>query len=148
MIPCLTFCLRGVGVWEPLATSSKSRSPCSRVVVSLREDEKSIEYFFFFWGVCFTSYFMFRIAVLPLSPGVVYHHLLLRRETRILGVAPFSFRIGIWDLFVHKGTEILYTHSLWEVVDHYRSKMHKTCLIIIHDHNPYEKKVYVFWGMR
>ena len=30
-------------------------------------------------------------------------------------------------------TEILYAHSLWEVVDHSRSKMHETCLIIIHD---------------
>ena len=55
-------------------------------------------------GVCFTSYFVFScIAVLPHSPGVVYYHLLLRRETRIPGVAPFSFRIGIWDLFVHRG---------------------------------------------
>ena len=54
--------------------------------------------FFFFLIVCFTS-----IAVLPHSPWVVYYHLLLRRETRILGVAPFSFRIGIWDLFVHRG---------------------------------------------
>ena len=26
---------------------------------------------------------MFRIAVLPHRPGVVYYHLLLRRETRI-----------------------------------------------------------------
>ena len=43
------------------------------------------------------------IAVLPHSPGVVYYHLLLRRETRIPRVAPFSFRIGIWDLFVHRG---------------------------------------------
>ena len=33
--------------------------------------------------VCFTSYFVFSIAVLPHSPGVVYYHLLLRRETRI-----------------------------------------------------------------
>ena len=41
--------------------------------------------------VCFTSYFMFSVAVLPHSPGVVYYHLLLRRETRIPGVAPFSF---------------------------------------------------------
>ena len=32
-----------------------------------------------------------------------------------------------------QGTEILYTHSLWEVVDHSRSKMHYTCIIIIHD---------------
>ena len=46
---------------------------------------------------------MFSIAVLPHSPGVVYYHLLLRRETRIPRVAPFSFRIGIWDLFVHRG---------------------------------------------
>ena len=46
---------------------------------------------------------MFSIAVLSHSPGVVYYHLLLRRETRIPGVAPFSFRIGIWDLFVHRG---------------------------------------------
>ena len=52
-------------------------------------------FFFFFLIVCFTSYFMFSIAVLPYSPGVVYYHLLLRRETRIPGVAPFSFRIGI-----------------------------------------------------
>ena len=56
-----------------------------------------------FYIVCFTSYFMFSIAVLPHSPGVVYYHLLLRRETRIPGVAPFSFRIGIWDPFVYRG---------------------------------------------
>ena len=73
---------------------------------------------------------MFSIAVLPHSSGVVYYHLLSRRETRIPGVAPFSFRIGIWDLFVHRG---LYTHSLWEVVDHSRHNMHETCLIIIHE---------------
>ena len=48
-------------------------------------------FFFFFLIVCFTSYFVFSIAVLPHSPGVVYYHLLLRRETRIPGVAPFSF---------------------------------------------------------
>ena len=46
---------------------------------------------------------MLNIAVLPHSHAVVYHHLLLRRKTRIPGVAPFSFRIGIWDLFVHRG---------------------------------------------
>ena len=60
-------------------------------------------FFFFFFIVCFTSYFVFSIAVLPHSPGVVYYHLLLRREARIPGVGPFSFRIGIWDLFVHRG---------------------------------------------
>ena len=88
---------------------------------------------FFLFFVCLTSFFVFHIADLPHSPGVVYYHLLLRRETRIPGVAPFSFRIGIWDVFCAQGTEILYTHSLWEVVDHSRSKMHETCLIIIHD---------------
>ena len=46
---------------------------------------------------------MFSKAVLPHCPGVVYYRLLLRRETRIPGVAPFSFQIGIWDLFVHRG---------------------------------------------
>ena len=45
----------------------------------------------FFLIVCFTSYFVFNIAVLPHSPGVVYHHLLLRQETRIPGVAPLLF---------------------------------------------------------
>ena len=28
---------------------------------------------------------------------------IVEQETRIPGVAPFSFRIGIWDLFVHRG---------------------------------------------
>ena len=42
--------------------------------------------------IYFTSYSVFSIAVLPHSPGVVYYHLLLRREARIPGVAPFSFR--------------------------------------------------------
>ena len=60
-------------------------------------------FFVVFSLVCFTSYFMFSIAVVPHSPGVVYYHLLLRRETRIPRVAPFSFQIGIWDLFVHRG---------------------------------------------
>ena len=46
---------------------------------------------------------MFSIAILPHSPGVVCYHLLLRREAKIPGVAPFSFRIGIWDLFVYRG---------------------------------------------
>ena len=60
-------------------------------------------FLFVFLIVCFTSYFVYCIAVLPHSPGVVYYHLLLRRETRVPRVAPFSFRIGFWDLFVHRG---------------------------------------------
>ena len=59
--------------------------------------------FLFFLYVCFTRYLVFSIAVLPHRPGVVYYHLLLRQETRIPGVTPFSFRIGTWDLFVHRG---------------------------------------------
>ena len=33
---------------------------------------------FFVFFVCFTNYFVFSIAVLPHSPGVVYYHVLLR----------------------------------------------------------------------
>ena len=66
---------------------------------------------------------MFSIAVLPHSPGVVYYHLLLRRETRIPGVAPFSFRIGIWDLFVYRGQNSYTPTAFWDIVDHSRSKM-------------------------
>ena len=62
-----------------------------------------IFFFLFFLIVCFTSYFMFSTAVLPHSPEVFYYHLLLRRKTRIPRVAPFSFLIGILDLFVHRG---------------------------------------------
>ena len=65
--------------------------------------ETCVSFFVFFLIVCFTSYFVFGIVVLPHSPGVVYYHLLLRRETKIPGVAPFSFRIGIWDIFMHRG---------------------------------------------
>ena len=46
---------------------------------------------FFLLTVRFTSNFVFSKAVLLHSPVAVYYHLLLRRETRILGVAPFSF---------------------------------------------------------
>ena len=66
-------------------------------------NERRELYIYFFLLVCFTSYFVFSIAVLPHSPGVVYYHLLLRRETRIPGAAPFSLQIGIWDIFVHRG---------------------------------------------
>ena len=75
---------------------------------------------------------MFSIAVLPHSPGVVYYNLLLRRETRIL----FSNRNLLLGSFLCEwGTEIIYTHSLWEVVDHCRSRMHETCVIIVYDAN-------------
>ena len=76
------------------------RNPC---MLRSRYDVTESVIFFFFLIVCFTSYFVFSIAVLPHSTGVVYYHLLLRQETRIPRVAPFSFVIGIWDLFVHRG---------------------------------------------
>ena len=81
--------------------------------------------------VCFTSYCVFSMAFLPHSPGVVYYHLLLKRETRIPVVAPFSFRIGIWYLFVHRGQKS-YTPTAFGKL-HSRSEMHETCHIIIHD---------------
>ena len=43
-------------------------------------------FFFFFLIVCFTSYFVFSIAVLPHSPGVVYYHLLFLTPHRGSGV--------------------------------------------------------------
>ena len=46
---------------------------------------------------------------------------------------PFLFSNRNLGSFCAQGTEILYTHSLWEVVDHSRGKMHEKCLIIIHD---------------
>ena len=63
--------------------------------MSLNCDAKRQEMVLCFLIVCFTTYFVLSIAVLAHSPGVVYYHLLLRRETRIPGVSPFSFRIGI-----------------------------------------------------
>ena len=52
----------------------------------------------------FSSYFVFSTAVLLHSPGIVHYLLLLKRETRIPRVAPFSFGIGIWYFFVHRGS--------------------------------------------
>ena len=81
--------------------NQQDRMPRFAQIMPFGFTSKSYMFFCVFFIVCFTSYFMFSIAVLPHSPGVVYYHPLLRRETRIPGVAPFSFRIGIWDLFVH-----------------------------------------------
>ena len=92
---------------------------------------KTIWNFFFLNCILYTSYFGFSIAVLSHSPGVVYYHLLLRRETSIPEVAPFSFQIGIWDLFVHRGQKF-YTHTafgkLWTTPG-------ERCIIMPH-HNP------------
>ena len=55
--------------------------------------------FFIFFILCFTSYFIFSTAGLPHSPGVVYNHLLFRRETRIPGVAPLLFSNRILGSF-------------------------------------------------
>ena len=90
-------------------------------------------FFFFFFIVCFTSYFMFSTAVLPHSPGVVYYHLLLRQETRIHGVTPFSFRIGIWDLFVHRGQKSYTPIAFGKLWTPPGVRCKKTCLIIIRD---------------
>ena len=79
---------------------------------------------------CFTSYFMFILAVLSHSPGVVYYHLFLRRETRIPGVAPILFLNR--NLFVHRGQKS-YTPTafgkLWTTPG-VKMLMHYTCLII------------------
>ena len=93
--------------------------------------DKGVAIFFFFNCIYFTSYFMFSIAVLPHSPGVVYYHLLLRRETRIPGVAPFSFRIGIWDLFVHRRQKS-YTPTAFGKLWTTPGVRCLTCLIVSH----------------
>ena len=49
----------------------------------------------FIFTVCFTGYFVFSIAISPHSLRIVCYNLLLRCETRIPGVARFSFRIGV-----------------------------------------------------
>ena len=46
---------------------------------------------------------------------------------------PLFFSSRNLGSFCAWGPEILYTHSLWKVVDHSRHKMHYTYLIIIHD---------------
>ena len=69
--------------------------------------------FFVFLIICFTSYFVFSIAVLPHSPGVVYYHLLLRRETVILGVAPGPFEEDSGIFFVYRGQKS-YTPKTFE----------------------------------
>ena len=48
-------------------------------------------YVFFTLIVCFTNHFVFSIALLPHSPGVVYYHLLMGQETKIPRVSPLLF---------------------------------------------------------
>ena len=66
--------------------------------------------------------------------GKVYYHLLSTGETNIPWIAFYCFFL-IQNLvsFYAKGTEILYTLSLWEVVDHSKRMMYATYLIIIHE---------------
>ena len=58
------------------AANFSGRMACVEVRIILAECTFST--LFFFPIVCFTSNFVFSIAVLPHSPGVVYYHLLLR----------------------------------------------------------------------
>ena len=51
----------------------------------LSVQRNNVDLIFFFFLNCFTSYFVFSIAVLPHSPGVVYYHLLLRRDQNSRG---------------------------------------------------------------
>ena len=83
--------------------SRKSIGHSTRLILENNSKYHGATRHLFLLIVYFTSYLVFSIAVLPHSPWEVYCRLLLRRLTRIPGVAPFSFRIGIWDLFVHRG---------------------------------------------
>ena len=58
--------------------------------------------FFFFFNCMF--YQLLRVQLHSCSSTQSWGSVLPSIvETRIPGVAPFSFRIGIWDLFVHRG---------------------------------------------
>ena len=61
----------------------KLRSLSNEMEVIVQNDVSHayMEFFFifFFYFVCLTGYFVFSIAVLPHSPGVVYFHLILLR---------------------------------------------------------------------
>ena len=93
---------------EQKITSDKARCEKMEKDVAMWKvrGHRFIFYFFFFFffflylSACFTSYryFVFSIAVLPHSPGVVNCHLLLRRESWIL---PLLFTIRAWGSFVH-----------------------------------------------
>ena len=121
--------IRGLTDWPAGTERDLSKLLLTRVICKKKGKIRRMKSF------SFTSYFMFSTAVLSHSPGVVYYHLLLRRETRIPGVAPFSFRIIIWDLFVHRG-QTSYTPTafgkLWTTPG-VRCMKHETCFIIIHD---------------
>ena len=66
------------------------------------------------------------------SGGSVLPSIVEKRDQNSRG-CPLLFSNRNLGSFCALGTKILYTHSLWEVVDHSRSKMLETCLIIIHD---------------
>ena len=72
--------------------------------------------------------YLFILYVLPgvqQSPGIVYCHLQVRDH--FSRSCPLLFSGSFLCVF---GTEDLYTHSLWEVVEYSRSKMHETRLIM------------------
>ena len=66
------------------------------------------------------------------SGGSILPSIVERRDQHSWG-HPFLFAKRNLGSFCAYGTEILYTHSLWDFVDHSRSKIQETCLIIIHD---------------
>ena len=68
--------------------------------------------------------------------GKVYYYLLSTGETNIPWIAFYYFLIQNLVSFYAYGTEILYTLTIWEVVDHSKRIMSATYLIIIHDTGP------------
>ena len=88
----------------------------------------------FFFCICM----FYQVLGVPQSSsstqtwGSVLPSIVETRDQNFRG-CPLLFSNRNLGSFCAYGTEILYTHSLWEVVDHSRSKMHETCLIIIDD---------------
>ena len=79
---------------------------------------------------CFTS--LQHSCSSTQSWGSVLPSIVETRDQNSRG-CPILFSHRNLGSFCVQGTEILYTHSLWEVADHSGSKMHYTCLNIIHD---------------
>ena len=90
-------------------------------------------YFFFFFNCMFYQLLHVQHSWSSTqSWGSVLPSIVETRDRNSRGY-PLLFSNRNLGSFCAQGTEILYTHSFWEVVDHSRSKMHETCLIIIHD---------------
>ena len=122
-----TYARVGCELWGSRAIGEYTSRQEENVRSKRKVSRQMFFFFFFFLILCFTSYFMFSIAVLPHIPGVVYYHAsIVEMSDQNSRGCPLLFSNRNLGCFCVWGPEILYTHSLWEVVDHSKSKMHET----------------------